>query len=102
MSPELSLLAGSWKEFDLALRENRGINEPALIVLKDALQKCALAWVNCDTIPRLGVSILVDIVPATESNSQLYSGELGAKVLAVAYELQELVWECVKIDEGVT
>jgi len=100
VSQELQFLADSWKEFDLSLRMNRGLDESALESLKSALGACASAWANLDAIPRLGVNILVDIFPATESNSNSYAGEVGERIMAVAFELQELVSDCVQIDEG--
>lgn len=100
ISQELKSLADSWKEFDLSLRMNRGLDESALMSLKHALEACALAWANLDAIPRLGVNILVDIFPATESNSNSYAGEVGERIMAIAYELQDLVSECVHIDES--
>jgi hypothetical protein len=101
ISQELRSLADSWKTFDLSLRMNRGLDESALASLKAALEACASAWANLDSIPRLGASILVDIFPATESNSHSYAAEVGERIMAVAYELQELAWSCVEIDEDV-
>ncbi|MDY7085984.1 MAG: hypothetical protein SYR96_12845 [Actinomycetota bacterium] len=100
ISEELRSLAGSWKAFDLSLRNNQGLDEQALAALKTSLEACASAWSNLDSIPRLGANILVDIVPATESNSHLYPGEAGEQITALVYELQELVWKCVEIDES--
>jgi hypothetical protein len=96
---ELRSLADSWKEFDLSLRMNRGLDQHALASLKISLVACATSWADLDAIPRLGANILVDIFPATESNSYLYAGEDGKRIMAIAYELQELVWKCVEIDE---
>lgn len=101
ISQELRYLTDSWRAFDLSLRMNRGLDESALSSLKAALEACASAWASLDVIPRLGVNILVDVFPATESNSYSYSGEVGEWIMAVAYELQELVWKCVEIDEDV-
>lgn len=98
-SQELRSLVDSWKAFDLSLRMNCGLDESALASLKTALVACASAWANLDAIPRLGANILVDIFPATESNSHSYAGEAGERIMAVAYDLQELVWRCVDVDE---
>lgn len=96
---ELRALAKSWEKFDLSLRMDRGLDREALVFLKRSLEECAEAWAGSEWIPRLGANILVDIVPATESNSYRYEGDIKEQILEVIYELQELVWNCVQIDE---
>ncbi|WP_236060775.1 hypothetical protein [Actinacidiphila acididurans] len=93
-----SALANAWQEFDTPLRMRKGFDENAYLTLKTALQACAESWVSLDAIPRLGANILVDIFPATEGNVGLYTGEAADRVMEAAYELQELVGECVGLD----
>ncbi|WP_285751535.1 hypothetical protein [Lentzea sp. NBRC 105346] len=99
MTPELSDLAQTWERFVLGLRRRDGLDADALNALKEALGACAAAWAGRDSIPRLGANILVDIVPATDSNSHLYEGEVQQQIIEVMYELQDLVWDCVAIHE---
>lgn len=99
VSQELCSLAEAWKAFDTSLRTNRGMDESALVALRAALVACASAWAELDAIPRRGANILVDIFPATESNSHAYAGEVAERIMAAAYDLQELVWNCVGVEE---
>ncbi|GID98573.1 hypothetical protein ACFQFC_12965 [Amorphoplanes digitatis] len=93
----LETMAGSWTVFDESLRSGEGINEGALKSLKESLRACAEAWAEFDAIPRLGANILVDVFAATEANANLYQGELADKVMSVAYELHDLIGECVAL-----
>jgi hypothetical protein len=95
MSEELCNLARAWQKFDLSLRENEGFNSGAFQALKEALYACTDAWAESDQIPRLGASILVDIVPATESNCHLYPEPVKTQITDAIYELQELIVNCV-------
>ncbi|WP_043265911.1 hypothetical protein [Streptomyces sp. CT34] len=99
MDSVVAELASSWERFDVSLRMRRGFDEMAFNQLKTALAQCAESWASSDTIPRLAANILVDIFPATEGNSPLYSGPEAEKITEAAYELQELVTECVAVDE---
>jgi hypothetical protein len=91
-------LAAAWQEFDLPLRMRKGFDESAFVALKTALETCAESWSAHDAIPRLGANILVDIFPATEGNAALYPEETADRINQAAYELHELIGECVALD----
>jgi hypothetical protein len=91
-------LATAWEQFDVPLRMRKGFDDGAYTALKSALENCAQSWASSDVIPRPGANILVDIFAATEGNVGLYSGETSDRVMQAAYELQELVAECVALN----
>jgi hypothetical protein len=94
---EIDQLIQAWLEFDEALRMRQGFNEERLARLKEALRGCAASWESLDALPRAGVNILVDIFPATESNADLYDKDVSDRIMQAAFELQELVGECVAL-----
>lgn len=94
---EIGQLIQAWLEFDEALRMRQGFNEELLARLKEALQGCAVSWESMDALPRAGVNVLVDIFPATESNADLYDEDVSGRIMEAAFELQELVGECVAL-----
>jgi hypothetical protein len=73
------------------------MRERAYERLRDALQTCASSWEGNDSIPRIGVNILVDIFPATEASADLYPEEVRTRIQEIAFYLQDLVQECVGI-----
>ncbi|MGA5069171.1 hypothetical protein ACPB9E_36370 [Streptomyces exfoliatus] len=99
MTPDpLEQMAEAWAAFDESLRMQQGIDEGIYTSLKEALHACAEVWATLDAIPRLGANILVDVFAATEANANLYEGELADRITAAAYELHELVGECVALN----
>lgn len=94
---EIDQLIQTWLAFDEALRMRQGLNEESLASLKEALRECASSWESLDALPRAGVNILVDIFPATESNAGLYDKDVSDRIMQAAFELQELVGECVAL-----
>jgi hypothetical protein len=99
ISPEITDLLSAWERFDLGLRFREGVSESAYDGLRAALLICAEAWHHLPAIPRLGANVLVDMFPATEANADLYEGEIRSRILAMAFEIQDLVRECVAINE---
>jgi hypothetical protein len=98
-SPEISELLSAWEQFDLGLHLREGMSESAYDRLRAALLACANAWGDLPAIPRLGANVLVDMFPATEANAELYDGEVRDRILAISFEIQDLVRECVAISE---
>ena len=96
-SESIDRLAQAWQAFDIPVREGAGIDERLLENLKTALQAFAESWASSDSIPRMAANILVDIYPATESNASLYDETESEKITQAAYELHELVGECVAL-----
>ncbi|WP_260145497.1 hypothetical protein [Streptomyces sp. 2132.2] len=98
MTPDpLEQMIAAWAAFDDSLRMRNGFNEVIYDSLKQSLHACADAWAMLDAIPRVGANILVDIFAATEANADLYEGELTDRVMEAAYELHDLVGECVAL-----
>lgn len=91
-------LADAWQRFDTPLRMRKGFDEDAYTALTSALQACADAWASQDAIPKLGANILVDIFSATEGNIALYEDDAAQRVTEAAFELQDLVGQCVALD----
>ncbi|GGX32884.1 hypothetical protein GCM10010297_62910 [Streptomyces malachitofuscus] len=87
----------AWAKFDESLREGIGFDETLYTALTEALRMCADEWAELDAIPRLGANVLVDVFPATEANAALYEGEAADRVTQAAYELHELIGECVAL-----
>ena len=90
-------MAAAWEAFDIPVREGEGLDDGLLESLKSALQSFADSWASSDSIPRLAANILVDIFPATESNASLYDETEAERITQAAYELHELVGECVAL-----
>lgn len=91
----LDRMVRAWVTFDGSLRAGNGFDEAAYHALTEALRACATEWAELDAIPRLGANVLVDIFAATEANAGLYEGEAADRVMEAAYELHDLVGECV-------
>jgi hypothetical protein len=98
-SPEISELLSAWGQFDLGLHLREGMSESAYDRLRTALPACANAWRDLPAIPRLEASVLVDMFPATEAKAELYDGEVRNRILAISFEIQGMVRECVAISE---
>jgi hypothetical protein len=99
VSPETANLLSAWEQFDLSLRLREGMSESAYDRLRAALLTCAHTWRHLPAIPRLGANALVDMFAATEANAGLYDGEMRGRILAIAFEIQDLVRECVAVKE---
>lgn len=87
----------AWATFDESLRMGNGFDEAAYDALTTALRVCANEWAELDAIPRLAANVLVDVFAATEANAALYEGEAADRVTEAAYELHDLVGECVAL-----
>lgn len=99
MDEVVARLADAWEKFDVPLRMHEGFNEESFVKLKGVLKECSESWATLDSIPRLAVNILVDIFPATEGNADLYEKVISEKIVQMAFELQELVGECVALND---
>jgi hypothetical protein len=97
---EVRLVVDAWTRFDLALRTGDGVDDESYAALRSALSACAKVWAHQDAVPRILANVLVEIVPATEANADLYHGAARAQVLTASVELQELAWACVPVTES--
>lgn len=93
----LEQMAEAWAVFDDALRTMKGFNEEAYSFLKQAIGACSDSWADLDSIPRLAVNIFVDVFAATEANAGMYEGKSAERVMEAAYELHDLIGECVAL-----
>ncbi|MFJ7064911.1 hypothetical protein [Streptomyces sp. NPDC101115] len=93
----VSKMVQVWVAFDESLRMRNGFDETAYQALTEALRACAEEWAELDAIPRLGANVLVDVFAATEANAALYEGDVADRVMEAAYELHDLVGECVAL-----
>jgi len=96
----LAELDSAWGEFIVGLRMRDGLNENALERLHEALKSCESVWKGKGSIPRLGANILVDIFQATEGAAYAYEDEQQARILEASFYLQDLVRQCVGIDDS--
>lgn len=93
----VAYLVAAASDFLVGLRGHEGVDEDTFRLLASALRNCAAAWEGRDQIPRLGVDVLVDVFPATEASAYLYEGEERRRIMDMAFELQDLVRECVGV-----
>lgn len=92
-------LIAAAREFVVGLRMREGVSEAAFQRLSSALRTCASSWEGLAEIPRRAANVLVDIFPATESSADLYDGEERNRIQEMAFELHELIQECVAVDD---
>lgn len=93
--PEVDALLVAADKFTVPLRMGQGVDEVALDALRDALRRCAEAWHERDLVPKLAANVLVDLYPAVEASSYLYSDDYAPRVRTVAEEIGDLVRSCV-------
>ena len=78
----------SWLEFDLLLREKKGVDELLLKKILRQMKEIAIYYKGESSIPKSLGSIFVDIYSATESNAHIYQdADLKQRILEVADEL---------------
>ncbi|QUQ64590.1 hypothetical protein [Kutzneria sp. CA-103260] len=99
MSAEVDRLLVTWDRFTVALRMNEGFNGTAYAELRSALTDLTAAWQGMDALPRLGVNVLVDIVPTVDAMTMSYPAPTSSKIGEAVFELQELIAECVALSE---
>ncbi|MFC1438034.1 hypothetical protein ABUW04_07160 [Streptacidiphilus sp. N1-10] len=94
-------LVAAWENFSVPMRMRDGFNEASYVALKEALAACAVTWAESDTIPRLAVNVLVDILPTMDSFVEAYENpSMRTKIREAAFDLQELIWQCVAVEEA--
>lgn len=91
-------LVAAASEFVVGLRMREGVSEDSFQRLSSALRNFASSWEGQDEIPRLAANVLVDIFPATESSADLYESEERNRIQEMAFELHELIQECVAVE----
>lgn len=92
-------LVSAASEFTVGLRMREGVSEAAFQRLSSVLRSCAYSWEGLAEIPRRAANVLVDIFPATESSADLYDGEERDRIQEMAFQLHELIQECVAVDD---
>lgn len=85
------------EKLTVPLRMRQGLDEAAYDNLRQALRGCADAWRGRDAVPKVAVNVLVDLVPAIEASSYLYSDDYRARVQQAAVEIGDLVRACVAV-----
>lgn len=98
--PEAEELATAWERFHLPLQTAQGLDADALESLLGALRTCASAWQGRPELPRLGARVLIDISAEPLMSAERYDESDQAAITETVAELQELVWECVAVDES--
>jgi hypothetical protein len=98
MPDDSEALVAAWERFSVPLRMKDGPDRQTFEELVTALRKCADAWRDSDSIPRLGVNVLVDIIPTMETFSDSYGESMASTLREMTYTLQELIWACVAVD----
>ncbi|MBG0853376.1 hypothetical protein I2W78_16350 [Streptomyces spinoverrucosus] len=83
--------------FDVSLWMRAGFDQAAYDALTEAPRECENGWAELDVISRLGTNVLVDVFAATEASAGLYKAETADRVMEAAYELHDLVGECVAL-----
>lgn len=79
-----------WLEFDIQLREKKGINYKLLEELTILSEKIRKEFENEPYIPKELAGIFIDLYSATESTSYLYSEKEQQEILGIADQLTEL------------
>jgi len=85
------------EKLTVPLRMRQGLDEAAYDSLRQALRVCADAWRERDTVPKVAANVLVDLAPAIEASSYLYSDDYRARVQQAAVEIGDLVRACVAV-----
>lgn len=98
MSGEVDALVSAWESFSVPLRMRDGFDAGALDGVLSALNACAEAWRDSETIPRLGANVLVDMVPTMQALAGSYDEPTASRIIEASYAVQELVWKCVAVD----
>ncbi len=99
MSSEVEELVSAWVAFSVPLRMKDGFDESSFAGLTSALTHCAEAWRGSDAIPRLAANVLVDIAPVMEALATSYEETMAARIRDAGFRLQELVADCVAVDD---
>jgi len=73
------------------LRGGFGFDEAKFDRLFEVLEECAVIWRGSETLPRLAVSLLVDLERVIENCSYPYSDAKREKIQSAAYKVGELI-----------
>ena len=73
------------------LRGGLGFDEAKFNELFEVLEECAIIWKGSETLPRLAVSLLVDLQRVIENCSYPYSDAKREKIQEAAYKVGELI-----------
>ena len=91
-------LESAWDAFSAPLRTRGGFHHAAFQQLCDALRACEAEWSSDATVPKRLASTLVDMAPAIEACSHLYSGEEAEAIRHAADTAADLVRACVQVE----
>lgn len=79
-----------WLEFDLQLRERRGLNAHLYEALQHRLLQLKQDHADAPGIPKPLAQLFVDVYGATESSAYLYEGQARQQILEAADRLAAL------------
>jgi hypothetical protein len=94
----VSSLMAHVKGFSVPLRMGSGFDEAEYAALCEMLRACAAAWHHEDAIPKLAVTILLDLARSLDAASAVYDGPVANRVQSAAMEVDALVRACVAVD----
>jgi hypothetical protein len=87
MDPLVSAFIAAWPDFDLQLREKRGLNERLLDDQIDLLKRIRLQLQGEGEIPKPLAEIFVDLWGAMTACASIYDGEMPEKITTAADQL---------------
>jgi hypothetical protein len=88
-------LEAAAREVEYTLRGAGGLDAAQADRLRMALRAAAQRWKASSTISKSAALLLVDLAMGLESCGFAYPGEEGQRIREFAYEVSDLVRECV-------
>jgi hypothetical protein len=87
-------LTTAWDAFLDAAQSEEGFREDLLEALVDALRAFADAWRKADTMPRVAVRMLVELVPLTQAAADGQEEPTRQELYDASFRLHELIADC--------
>jgi hypothetical protein len=100
VTDELKALVGAWQRFDPRCEQTSDSTIRRLRRSSRRLNRALWPGQVAKVFPRSAQTCLRRSSPATEANAGLYSGDVKARIMDAAYELQELIIACVAVNEA--
>ena len=77
-----------------------GLDTLAAERMKQALRAAAKSWAESDVITKSAANLLVDLANSIEASSYTYKDDEAARIRDLAYEVADLVRDCVTVEGG--